>query len=322
MNTNLHVIFGAGPLGRAVANDLAQRGKQVRVVNRIGKMPNTPRGVEVVSGNAYHVSTVRELTKDASVTYQCAQPGYAEWREKFPPLQNAIINGIAANKNGVASKLIIADNLYMYGDTDGAPLAENLPYNAHTRKGAVRAEMAEAALAAHKSGRVQIAIGRGSDFFGPYVLGSAVGERVFYPPLAGKAASLTGNADLPHTITYVEDFGKALVILGEREEALGQTWHVPNDQPMITQRQFAKLIFDEIGLPPKVSSTGRLMIMIGGLFIPEAREVVEMIYEFEKPFVVDSRKFEKAFGMKPTPLREAIRKTVMWYRANPREEKK
>ena len=208
----------------------------------------------------------------------------------------------------------------MYGDTDGAPLAENLPYNAHTRKGAVRAEMAEAALAAHQSGRVQIAIGRGSDFR-KLCVGIGVGERVFYPHSRAKRL-LTGNADLPHTITYVEDFGKALVILGEREEALGQTWHVPNDQPMITQRQFAKLIFDEIGLPPKVSSTGRLMIMIGGLFIPEAREVVEMIYEFEKPFVVDSRKFEKAFGMKPTPLREAIRKTVMWYRANPREEKK
>jgi len=60
-----------------------------------------------------------------------------------------------------------------------------------------------------------------------------------------------------------------------------------------------------------------LMLMIGGLFIPVAREVIEMLYEFEKPFVVDSSKFEKTFGMKPTPIREAIHQTVAWYKANP-----
>ena len=223
MSNDLHIVFGAGPLGRSVINELAKQGKRTRVITRSGKMPNAPDKVEVISGDAYDSNNVRELTKEASVVYQCAQPGYTEWVEKFPPLQKAIIEGVAANR----AKLIIGENLYMYGDTDGTPLA------------------------AHQSGKVQIAIGRGSDFFGPYVLGSAIGERVFYPPLAGKAASVTGNVDIPHTITYVEDFGKALVILGEREEALGQTWHVPNDQPTITQRQFAKLIFDEIGFRRK-----------------------------------------------------------------------
>jgi hypothetical protein len=39
-----------------------------------------------------------------------------------------------------------------------------------------------------------------------------------------------------------------------------------------------------------------------------------MMYEFEKPFIIDSGKFEKAFGMKMTPLREAIREIVNWYK--------
>jgi nucleoside-diphosphate-sugar epimerase len=214
-------------------------------------------------------------------------------------------------------KLVIGENTYMYGDTDGRPLTEDLRFAAHTRKGQVRAAMSEAALAAHKAGKVQVALGRGSDFFGPWVLGSSHGERVFYPALAGKAASFGGKLDIPHTATYIEDFGKTLVILGEREEALGQAWHVPNDRPQITQRQFAELVFADLGKPAKVSAMGKTMMRIGGLFVPAARESVEMFYEFEKPFVVDSSKFERAFGVKATPIAEAIKATVAWYQAHP-----
>jgi len=56
---------------------------------------------------------------------------------------------------------------------------------------------------------------------------------------------------------------------------------------------------------------------IGGLFIPEAKETVEMMYEFDKPFIIDSGKFEKTFGMKATPLREALKETVRWFRSHP-----
>ncbi len=54
-------------------------------------------------------------------------------------------------------------------------------------------------------------------------------------------------------------------------------------------------------------------MQIGGLFIPEAREAVEMLYQFEKPFIVDSSKFEQAFGQQATPLPDAIRQTTAWY---------
>lgn len=308
--SNLHVVFGTGPLGRSVVNELAGRGQAVRVVSRSGQMAEAPQGVELVAGDLYNAAVVRELTQGAAVAYQCAQPHYWEWPQKFPPLQAAIIEGLA----GSGVKLVIGENMYMYGDTNSQPLAEDLPYAAHTRKGQVRAAMSEAALAAHKAGKVQVALGRGSDFFGPWALGSSHGERVFLPALAGKAASFGGKLDVPHTATYIEDFGRALVILGEREEALGQAWHVPNDRPQITQRQFAELVFAETGHPVKVSAMGRLMLQLGGLFIPVARESVEMLYEFEKPFVVNSSKFERAFGMKATPMAEAVKATVAWYR--------
>lgn len=314
--STLHVVLGAGPLGRAVVNELVRRGETVRVVSRSGQMPEAPQGVELVAGDLYNPATVRELTQGAAVAYQCAQPDYDEWPQKFPPLQSAIIEGLTDS----SVKLVIGENTYMYGDTDGKPLTEDLPYAAHTRKGRVRAAMSATALAAHRAGKVQVALGRGSDFFGPWALGSSHGARVFYPALAGKSASFSGKLDLPHTVTYIEDFGRALVILGEREEALGQAWHVPNDQPQLTQRQFAELVFAETGHPVKASGMGKLMMALGGLFIPEARETVEMMYEFEEPFVVDSSKFERVFGGKATPIADAIEATVAWYRAHPQNK--
>jgi nucleoside-diphosphate-sugar epimerase len=122
-----------------------------------------------------------------------------------------------------------------------------------------------------------------------------------------------GAFDLPHTYTYINDIGQALIVLGEREEALGQVWHAPNAETL-TQRQFLDLVFEEISRPPKMSAMGRGMLRIGGLFIPEARETIEMLYEFEQPFIVDDRKYREAFGGQPTPLRTAIRETVAWYR--------
>ena len=61
----------------------------------------------------------------------------------------------------------------------------------------------------------------------------------------------------------------------------------------------------------------KTMMVMAGLFIPGSRAFVEMWYEFEKPFVVDSSKFERAFGVTATPIAEAIRTTVAWYRTHP-----
>jgi nucleoside-diphosphate-sugar epimerase len=273
-------------------------------------MAETPAGVEVVAGDLYDPAFVRRVTQGASAAYQCAQPHYHEWPQKFPPLQEAILEGLA----GTPARLVLAENLYAYGRQNGVPLSEDFPLAAHTRKGKVRASLTETALAAHQDGRVQVAIGRGSDFFGPWVRDSSHGERVFAPALAGKAASFAGSLDLPHTVTYIGDFGRALVTLGERDEALGQAWHVPNDRPTITQREFAALIFEQLGAKLRVSSVSKGMMRMAGLFIPGARETVEMMYEFERPFVVDSTRFETTFGVSATPIAQAIETTLAWYR--------
>lgn len=308
-SNELHVVFGIGPLGQAVMRELTRRGKIVKMVNRSGKAPmGLPAGVQVIAGDACSTDFTREVCRGAAIVYQCTNVPYHQWVEKLPPLQASILEGAAR----AGAKFIVGDNLYSYGEVDG-PIHEGLPYTATTRKGKVRAQIAEAVLAAHRAGTVRAAIGRGSDFYGPGVRDSTLGERAIAPALEGKTASLVGRLDVPHTYTFVDDFGKALVILGEHDEALGQVWHVPSP-PTLTQRELMTMFFGEIGLPPKMSGMGRLMMSLGGLFIPEARESVEMMYEFEKPFVMDHSKFARAFGDIATPHREAVKRTVAWYR--------
>ena len=308
-----HVVLGTGAIGRATAEELVRRGESVRMVNRSGRMDEVPAGAEVVASDLYDPAQVREVTREAKVVYQSAQPRYSEWPEKFPPLQKSIIEGLT----GSNAKLVVVENLYMYGDQRGQPMTENTSYDAHTRKGRVRGELSRAAMAAHKEGRVRVTTARGGNFFGPWGLDSTMGGRAFYPLLQGKPAQLIGHTDLPHSHTFVRDFGSALVILGEREEADGQAWHVPNDQPKMTQAELVRLFAEEAGVEPKTSSMGKLMMTIGGLFIPEAKETVEMMYEFDKPFIIDSSKFERTFGMKATPMHEAIRETVAWFKSHP-----
>jgi nucleoside-diphosphate-sugar epimerase len=309
-----HVVLGTGAIGRMIAEELIRRGESVRMVNRSGKMEEQAAGVEVYSADLYDPANVRDMTRGAKVVYQSTQPEYNKWPEKFPPLQKSIIDGLA----GSEAKLVIVENLYMYGPTNGTAMTEDMPHKAHTRKGKTRSEMSQAALAAHREGKVKVTVGRGSDFFGPWGLEqTTMGARAFYPLFKGKPAQVVGRLDLPRTHTYLPDFGKALVTLGDHSEANGQIWHVPNDMPRITQGEMVRMFAEEAGLEPKMSSMGRTMMWIGGFFVPEAKETLEMMYEFDQPFIVDSSKFEKTFGMKATPMREAMKETVAWYKRHP-----
>src|ERR687889_367358 len=308
-NEELHVVFGTGPVGTSVMETLMQRGRcRVRMVNRSGRA-SVPEGVEVVGGDATHEAFVREVSQGASVVYFALNPPYNKWPELFPPLQAGVLEGAAS----AGAKLVAMENLYMYGLTGGRPLTEDLPYAPNTRKGAVRSRMSEELMEAHSSGRVRVAIGRASDYFGPRVLVSAAGEQVFGRAVQGKSARVAGDPNQPHTYAYAPDVGRGLVILGEHEEALGQAWHLPSPKTLTT-RQFVEMIFEEVGKPTRVQAAPKILLRAMGLFNPGMREMIEMLYEFEEPFVVDDSRFEREFGEQATPLREAIHGTVRWYR--------
>ncbi|HEX7734577.1 MAG TPA: NAD-dependent epimerase/dehydratase family protein [Ktedonobacteraceae bacterium] len=305
----LHVVFGSGALGLGVTRILLAEGKRVRIVNRSGKAQIAGEA-EIMAGDATDASRTREICQGATVVYNCANAPYTDWPALFPPIQRGIIAGAAAAN----ARLVVAENLYMYGEVDG-PLTEDLPHAATTRKGRVRAQMAEELMEAHRKGIVRSVAARGSDFYGPYAREQGIfGDRALQLLLAGKRVSMVGNLDMPRTYTYTEDFARGLVILGAHEEAYGQAWHIPN-APTLTTRELLSMFFAEAGLPPKMSGIPGGIIKLLGYVNPLIREVGEMLYEFNKPFIVDSSKFVRAFGDIATPHRQAVCQTLAWFRA-------
>lgn len=308
----LHVVFGTGPLGLAVMRELRQNGKRVRMVNRSSRVRfQKDLQTEVGGADAADPSQTREACDGAAVVYHCIGLPYPRWTE-FP----SIAAGIIAGASSAGAKLVYADNLYAYGAVD-RPLTEDLPLNATTKKGLIRAGIARSLMSAHTTGKLRVAIGRGSDFFGPFATDAAMmGSRVFGRALAGKSAQAVGQPDRLHTYTFIDDFGKALVTLGRRDEALGKAWHVPS-APATTTRSFVAKIYGELGKRTKLSTAPHFAIALLGRFDENMRELREMLYQFERDFVMDSSRFESAFGMQPTPLDDSIRQTLDWYRSRP-----
>lgn len=302
----LHVIFGAGPLGRWTAHELLSMGKSVRIVNHSGKMIDPPAGVELVASDATDTEKNIQITRDAAVIYQCAMPPYYDLLDKFPPLQKAILNAAIANH----AILVIPENLYLYGKFTGT-LTEDSPVAPVSKKGRLRAAMAAEIQEAQAAGKVRSAIGRASDFFGPYDKGLT--NYAFMPPVWNKPAGLIGRPDQPHSFTYIKDFSHLLVTLGTRPEALGQVWFAPTNPP-ITQAELMKLIETELGKPSKALYGNAFLMSILGLFDKTTAASVEMIYQWTAPFVIDSSKAEKAFSLKPTPMNTMVHETIEWCR--------
>jgi nucleoside-diphosphate-sugar epimerase len=316
MSAPLHVVFGSGPVGRATARALLGRELTVRIVNRHGRVTlgsdaASLRDAELVTGDATDAAFATQAAAGATSVYQTLNPAYHRWAEDFPPLQR----GVLAAAEATGARFVNMDNVYSYGRTGGVPLTEQSPERPHTRKGRVRLDMASELFAAHRAGRVEVVSGRASDYYGPGGGdASPLGDRVLAAVVQGKRAALFGDPDLVHSYTYIPDIGEGLAVLGTEPGVTGSTWHLPNDATPWTSRAMAEELFRLAGTRPRVGGIPKLALRAFGLVNPTVRELVEMSYEFEEPFIVDSSRMA-ALGVRATPVGEALERTLAAYRA-------
>jgi nucleoside-diphosphate-sugar epimerase len=307
--TALHVVLGAsGGIGSAVVRELAGRGLSVRAVSRHGS-DAIPR----VHHEALDVSiqdAAIAACDGAATVYHCVQPPYHRWAAELPRLNQVI--AVAAAQAG--AKLVLADNLYMYGPIDGV-IRETSQQRPSSAKGRTRKDAADALLQEHAAGRLRITIGRAADYFGPRGTNSIAGETVFGAAVAGRAARWPANADAQHSFTYLPDLARALVTLGESDAADGSAWILP-PAPPLTARALVALIEQELGRKVELRVTGKLAMRLAGIRIRQARELPDIWYQFSAPFVAEASAFEAAFGaFATTTLDEAVRETIAWFRS-------
>lgn len=303
---DLQVVLGAGPAGTALAVALAHRGHPVRLVDRAGDGPAL-EGVDRFAADVATAEGARAAVDGAAVVYHCVNVAYHLQVEVMPRIQQAVL----AASEAEGARLVVLDTLYPYGETHGAVMTEDTPWNATTRKGLMRAELDARYLAAHAEGRLRVVLGRSADFVGPGVLNSTLGGAVFPPALAGGEVPAFGDIDLPHSYTYIGDVAAGLATLGENPDGDGRVWHLPT-APALTTRQVLAMVEERVGRPLTLAVVAepRPFGPFDEVFMAE---YAEMFYQHTEAQIVDSSAIEKAFGLVPNPLSATVDATLEWY---------
>ncbi|HKB44874.1 MAG TPA: NAD-dependent epimerase/dehydratase family protein [Chitinophagaceae bacterium] len=304
----LHTILGAGgAVGNQLLPVLQRNNERLRLVSR---NPDPLSTAETVAADITNYEQTLNAVKGSDVVYLVVGLAYdiRVWKESWPKIMTNVIN--ACKETG--SELIFFDNVYMYGKVDGV-MTEETAFNPCSKKGEIRAAIATQLLNEMKAGNIQALIARAADFYGPVGFTTSVPNMLVFLNLKkGKKAQWLVNAKLPHSLTYVPDAAKALYALANREDAVGQTWHMPTANNPLTGEEFIKEAAKAMNAKDNYSVISKFMMNIAGLFNRPIKESIEMVYQSEFPYLFDSSKFNKAFNLEPTSYPEGIKETAKW----------
>jgi nucleoside-diphosphate-sugar epimerase len=262
-----------------------------------------------MAADLLNTEDVRRAVKGSKIVYVTVGFPYSTkvWQEVWPKFMSDVI---AACKE-FNSKLVFFDNMYMYDPKYLDRMTEETPINPPSKKGKIRAEVAQMILDEVNAGTLTALIARSADFYGPGIKNSSMMNETIVKPLkTGGKANLLGSVNAKHSYTYTPDAGKATAMLGNTANAYKQVWHLPTAPEPFTGAQWTWLIASELGVKPDYQKVNKFMVWILGYFTPIMKEILEMMYQNKKDYIFDSSKFEKRFALRPTPYHIGIKETI------------
>jgi hypothetical protein len=84
--------------------------------------------------------------------------------------------------------------------------------------------------------------------------------------------------------------------------------------PAATLRALVGRLQVTLGFPVKVAQMPRWLLKAAGFVTPIMRELDEMAYQWDEPFVIDDRRFREQFHAVPEDVDGAAAQTVVWAR--------
>ncbi len=304
----MQTILGAGgPIATELAKALRSYTSNIRLVSRDPQKVNPED--ELIALDLLDYAGVDEAVKGSNVVYLTVGFPYNRkyWEEHWPKLVADVIKACQEHD----CKLVFFDNVYMYDKDELAPMTENTPVKPPSRKGQVRARIAEMIMQEVWTGKLTALIARSADFYGPGIKNnSLLIETVFKPMAKGKKAIWMGSAKYKHSFTYTPDAGKATALLGNTEDAYNQVWHLPTASNPFTGKQWIDEIAGQMGKKPGYWAIPKWMVRIMGIFMPIMRESVEMMYQYDRDYIFDSSKFRERFNIQATSCKQGIREII------------
>ena len=311
MLNELHVIFGGGQVGQPLARILRERGLGVRIARRSA---SAPEGIELMRGDATDRDFCVEAARGASTIYHCMNPPYSTqvWADVIPKCTENLI----AAAGSAGARLVVLESVYMLGRTSGRPMNEDTPLNPCSRKGEIRAREAERLFEAHRRGEARVTAGRASDFYGPGATLSHLGDQFWKPVIAGGRGRVLVNPDAIHTYHYVPDVAAGLAMLGTAgDDVYGKAWMLPC-APAESMRALVARFAHYLGRGIDLTVMPRWSMKALGLVMPMIREINEMMYQWDEPFIIDDQRFRATFDAEPTEPQRAAADTVTWAKSH------
>jgi nucleoside-diphosphate-sugar epimerase len=302
----MQTILGAnGVIGIELARSLAGFTDKIRLVSRHPRRVNP--GDETFAADLTDAAAARRAVEGSTVAYLTVGLPYSlsVWRKAWPLIMRNVID--ACKK--YHCRLVFFDNVYLYGRVRGW-MTEETPVQPTSRKGEVRAEIAEMLMSEIRRGGLTALIARSADFYGPQTPSGVVNFLVFENLKKGKKAQWLVNDRVRHSFTYTPDAGKATALLGNSEKAFHQVWHLPTDRNALTGSQFIAAAARELGVAPRYRVLNKGTLRLVGLFNGVVRESIEMLYQNDADYLFDSGKFDRAFDLKATPYEQGIEGTA------------
>ena len=304
----MQTILGSGGIiATELAKALSKYTDKIRLVSRNPKKVNVMD--ELMATDLLNAMNVQNAVKGSSVVYVTIGFPYNAkiWQQCWPAFMGNVIQACIANN----CKLVFFDNIYMYDPNHLNGMTEKTPINPSSKKGMVRALIAGMIMDAVTNGSLTGLIARCADYYGPGVeRNGMIREMIFKNFASGKKANWLASVNYKHSVTYTPDAGKATALLGNTEDAYNQVWHLPTAADPLTGKEWIETIAQEMKVKLRYQVATKLIVRIMGIFIPIMREMIEMMYQYDREYVFDSSKFETRFRLKPTSYQDGIKEIV------------
>ena len=305
------VILGYGAVGRATAQALLAAGRPVRIAQR-SRPDDLPSGAAYVACDVLDAASVRRAVEGAAQVVLSVGFTYdsRRWRRVWPTTMTNLVEACAET----GARIVFVDNLYQLGPQT-EPRREDMPLTRRGEKPAILTEVTGIWMRAAEAGRVRVAALRCTDFYGPGVPVSHLGATGFGQLAMGKAALLLAPPDTPHDFVYVPDVARAVVtLLDAPDDAFGQVWNAPC-APTRTPREILRLGATALGVKLRITAVPLWILPVLGIWSRFMKEVVDVGFTWDRPYVVDASKFTSRFWSDVTPYEVGAVATARSFRA-------
>ena len=151
-------------------------------------------------------------------------------------------------------------------------------------------------------------------FYGPGGTLSHVGDQFWKPVIAGGRGMVLVDPDAIHTYHYIPDVAQGIAALGTApDDVFGKPWMLPCT-PAESLRALVARFSRSFGSEIRMRVMPRWALKTLGLAMPMLREIDEMMYQWDEPFLIDDSRFRERFGAAPSDVDRAAQATVEWAR--------